>query len=169
MIAVERIIEDPRHTRVELPIATDIEIREIMTEKIDDVVAHVKKSFRAKAHYGHELITLRSEDFSETTRLGDPSRDYRVERTHGQEVVMELMKGWGLDENRYTEKTGESYMFGEGDYEVRKYPSRLKGMEFQRIRVYHRDTGDTFEVRWVVVPTVATFKFNPLEALSKKK
>lgn len=169
MIAVERIIEGPQHTRPELRVATDAEITKIMAEKIENVAAYVGKSFRAKAHYGFDLVTLRSEDFSETSTVGDPQGDYRVNKERGQEIAMQLMKSWGLNESRYTEQTGENYLFGEGDYEIRKYPSKLKGMHFERIRAYYRDSGETFEVRWVVVPNVAIFKFNPIEALTKQK
>jgi hypothetical protein len=169
MIAVERIVEDPFKGRPKLPIATDTQISEIMTEKIENVAAYVGQSFRAKAQYGHTLITLTSDDFSKTTRLGRPQRYYKIDRQKGQETAMELMKSWGLDESKYSEQSEEYRLYGETiNGEVRKYPSKLKGMYFQRTRRYYRTTGSTYEVKWSVEPNVAMFKFNPVEALAKR-
>lgn len=169
MIAVEKIIEGPPRVNPEVTIATDTQVEEITAAKIKDVVGYVKKSFRARGHYGYTLIALTNQDFLEIDSIGkDPQPPkYKVERQRGQGIIMNLMKKFGLDESKYKERTGNSFFHEEADYEIRWYPTTVRGMFFRRERTYYRDSGETFKVRWNVEPHVAIFKFNPIEAFAK--
>lgn len=170
VMELEKFVSKPRSIDLEIPIGTDLEITATISQKIEYISNEIQKPFRAHAQYPITLINLTTEEFTHTTTFGDIPKHFKVERERGQNIVIAQMQRWGFDENKFDDKIADDLFSSEVKIEERKYPTDLRGMFFHRLRSYYRGSPNaTFEVKWTVVPEVAMFKFNPIEALTKKK
>lgn len=162
--------------KARLPISTDQEVQDIFRRKIEFIRRGVDLPVRVGSPYNQpldsqqHLFSFTAEEYSylEGMHWRD-GKIGRVESNRLQALGLEVMKGYGFDENSSMPEYQNRGWIQDGTIddrdgtsrEFRIYPSKtINGLAFERVKKYGTATGEVISVSWSVLDKAPLFRIN---------